>query len=46
MLGANVNQIVKYCNPHQHEAPNYKALNRNIFELCERIDEIWNMIQK
>ncbi|MGE8025081.1 plasmid mobilization protein [Staphylococcus pasteuri] len=46
MLGANANQIAKYCNQHQHEAPNYKALERNISELRERLDEIWNMIQK
>ncbi|MEX6175391.1 plasmid mobilization protein, partial [Staphylococcus haemolyticus] len=25
-LGANANQIAKYCNQHQHEAPNYEAL--------------------
>lgn len=46
MLGANANQIAKYCNQHQHEAPNYEALERNISELRERLDEIWNMIQK
>ena len=45
-LGANANQIAKYCNQHQHEAPNYEALERNISELRERLDEIWNMIQK
>ncbi|MGC7588860.1 plasmid mobilization protein, partial [Staphylococcus epidermidis] len=28
------------------EAPNYEALERNISELRERLDEIWNMIQK
>ncbi|MDU4619009.1 MAG: plasmid mobilization relaxosome protein MobC, partial [Staphylococcus epidermidis] len=33
MLGANANQIAKYCNQHQHEAPNYEALERNISEL-------------
>ena len=37
MLGANANQIAKYCNQHQHEAPNYKALERNISELRERL---------
>lgn len=46
MLGANANQISKYCNQHQHEAPNYEALERNISELRERLDEIWNIIQK
>ena len=46
MLGANANQIAKYCNQHQHESPNYEALERNISELRERLDEIWNMIQK
>ena len=45
-LGANANQIAKYCNQHQYDAPNYPALERNISELRERLDEIWNMIQK
>ena len=44
MLGANANQIAKYCNQHQHEAPNYKALERNISELRERLDEVWNKL--
>ena len=44
MLGANANQIAKYCNQHQHEAPNYEALERNISELRERLDEVWNKI--
>ncbi|MGW9965543.1 mobilization protein NikA [Staphylococcus hominis] len=44
MLGANANQIAKYCNQHQHEAPNYKALERNINELRERLDEIWKKL--
>ena len=43
-LGANANQIAKYCNQHQHEAPNYEALERNISELRERLDEVWNKI--
>ncbi|BEJ47299.1 hypothetical protein KSE1242_22870 (plasmid) [Staphylococcus epidermidis] len=29
-LGANVNQIAKYCNQHQYETPNYVALEYNI----------------
>lgn len=41
MLGANANQIAKYCNQHQHEAPNYEALERNVKALRERLDEIW-----
>lgn len=44
MLGANANQTAKYCNQHQHEAPNYEALERNISELRERLDEIWNKL--
>ncbi|ESV41893.1 plasmid mobilization relaxosome protein MobC, partial [Staphylococcus epidermidis] len=44
MLGANANQIAKYCNQHQHEAPNYEALARNISELRERLDEIWKKL--
>ncbi|CXW53016.1 TPA: plasmid mobilization relaxosome protein MobC [Staphylococcus aureus] len=43
-LGANANQIAKYCNQHQHETPNYEALERNISELRERLDEVWNKI--
>ena len=43
-LGANANQIAKYCNQHQHEAPNYEALERNISELRERLDEIWQQL--
>ena len=45
MLGANANQIAKYCNQHQHEAPNYEALERNISELRERLDEIWQQLK-
>lgn len=44
MLGANANQIAKYCNQHQHEAPNYEALERNISELRKRLDEIWQQL--
>ena len=44
MLGANANQIAKYCNQHQHEAPNYEALERNVKALRERLDEIWEKI--
>lgn len=44
MLGANANQIAKYCNQHQHKAPNYEALERNISELRERLDEIWQQL--
>lgn len=40
MLGANAYQIAKYCNQHQHEAPNYEALERNISELRERLNDI------
>ena len=36
--------IAKYCNQHQHEAPNYEALERNISELRERLDEIWQQL--
>lgn len=46
MLGANANQIAKYCNQHQHEAPNYEALERNISELRERLDEIWKTLKE
>ncbi|WP_258910024.1 MobC family plasmid mobilization relaxosome protein, partial [Staphylococcus aureus] len=29
-LGSNANQIAKYCNQHQYDAPNYEALERNL----------------
>ncbi|PBJ84601.1 plasmid mobilization relaxosome protein MobC, partial [Staphylococcus epidermidis] len=29
-----------------HEAPNYEALERNISELRERLDEIWNTLKE
>ncbi|WP_368909229.1 plasmid mobilization protein [Staphylococcus epidermidis] len=44
MLGTNANQIAKYCNQHQHEAPNYEALEDNISALRERLDEIWKKL--
>ncbi|KKI53015.1 Mobilization protein [Staphylococcus pasteuri] len=28
MLGANTNQIAKYCNQHQYDAPNYEVLEK------------------
>ena len=43
-LGANANQIAKYCNQHQHEAPNYIALEENVREIRERLDEIWQQL--
>ena len=43
-LGANVNQIAKYCNQHQHENPDYDALGRNINAVRERLDEIWQQL--
>lgn len=45
MLGANANQIAKYCNQHQYEAPNYEALEYNIHELRERLDNIWQRLK-
>lgn len=44
-LGANANQIAKYCNQHQYDAPNYEALEHNISELRERLDEIWQQLK-
>ncbi|EKU45135.1 MULTISPECIES: plasmid mobilization protein [Staphylococcus] len=44
MLGANANQIAKYCNQHQYEAPDYEALERNIKIVRERLDEIWKKL--
>ena len=43
-LGANMNQIAKYCNQHQHENPDYDALGRNINAVRERLNEIWEKI--
>ena len=44
-LGSNANQIAKYCNQHQYDAPNYEALEHNISELRERLDEIWQQLK-
>ncbi|HDN3455013.1 TPA: plasmid mobilization relaxosome protein MobC [Staphylococcus aureus] len=43
-LGSNANQIAKYCNQHQYNTPNYEALERNISELRERLDDIWQRL--
>ena len=43
-LGANVNQIAKYCNQHQHETPNYEGLEYNVKAVRERLDEIWQKL--
>ena len=43
-LGANANQIAKYCNQHQHDAPNYESLEQNIKAVRERLNEIWEKI--
>ena len=44
-LGSSANQIAKYCNQHQYEAPNYEALEYNIEELRKRLDEIWKVLK-
>ena len=44
-LGSNANQIAKYCNQYQYEAPNYEALEYNIEELRRRLDEIWKVLK-
>lgn len=43
-LGANANQIAKYCNQHQHETPNYEGLEYNINAVRKRLDEIWQSL--
>ncbi|MCI2928413.1 mobilization protein NikA [Staphylococcus hominis] len=43
-LGANANQIAKYCNQHQHDAPNYEGLEYNINAVRERLNEIWEKL--
>ena len=45
-LGANANQIAKYCNQHQYDAPNYEDLERNISQLRERLDDIWKTLRE
>ena len=43
-LGANVNQIAKYCNQHKNETPHYHAMDRNILAVRERLDDIWQSL--
>ena len=44
-LESNTNQIAKYCNQYQYEAPNYEALEYNIEELRRRLNEIWKVLK-
>ncbi|MCG1623994.1 MobC family plasmid mobilization relaxosome protein [Staphylococcus epidermidis] len=43
-LGANANQIAKYCNQHQHETPNYVALEHGVKEIREGLGNIWQRL--
>lgn len=43
-LGANVNQIAKYCNQHKDDTPHYHAMDRNIREVRRRLDDIWQSL--
>ena len=43
-LGANVNQIAKYCNQHKDDTPPYHAMDRNIREVRRRLDDIWQSL--
>lgn len=43
-LGANVNQIAKYCNQHKDDMPHYHAMDRNIREVRRRLDDIWQSL--
>lgn len=43
-LGANVNQIAKYCNQLKNETPHYHAMDRNIQAVRERLDDIWQSL--
>lgn len=43
-LGANVNQIAKYCNQHKNDTPHYHAMDRNIREVRRRLDDIWQSL--
>ncbi|MCG1494297.1 MobC family plasmid mobilization relaxosome protein [Staphylococcus epidermidis] len=43
-LGANANQIAKYCNQHQHETPNYVALEHGVKEIREGLGNIWQQL--
>ena len=44
-LGANVNQLAKYCNQHKDESPNYHALDKHIKSFKERLDDIWQRLK-
>jgi len=43
-LGANANQIAKYCNQHQYETPNYAALEHSVKKIREGLDNIWQRL--
>ena len=43
-LGANMNQIAKYCNQHKNDTPHYHAMDRNIREVRRRLDDIWQSL--
>ena len=43
-LGANANQIAKYCNQHQHETPNYVALEHSVKKIREGLDNKWQRL--
>jgi hypothetical protein len=45
MLGANANQIAKYCKPNNMKQSNYEALEYNIHELREKVDNIWQQLK-
>ena len=44
MLVKNANQIARYYDQHQYDALNYEALERDINELRERLNDIWERI--
>ncbi|WP_145415595.1 plasmid mobilization protein [Staphylococcus saprophyticus] len=43
-LGANMNQIAKYCNQRKNDTPHYHAMDRNIREVRRRLDDIWQSL--
>lgn len=44
MLVTNANQIARYYDQHQYDAPNYEELERDINELRERLKTICKIL--
>ena len=44
MLVTNANQIARYYDQHQYDAPNYEELERDITDLRERLKTICKIL--